>query len=705
MFCAVSEAPKIFVSINGSDLRSVRMAVKKELSRLGCVPVERDRDSDGKEKQTGEIQRIISECAGMVHVAGVCAGPLLPREAGAEQSYAQFEYETAWAENRSIHVFLCADYFPFDPHETEEDEVRRLQRSHREKLMSGGRHFSTVEDAPALLRRIGRLPVGRQKKSGRIKRWLMVGAAVLLLAGIGGGAYWWHQSSLKTVAIRRAGGLEKVRTFLWRLAGDTAAWMHPGEVLTVDQRFRRAAERLAQENQLSPEQFQEALKAFVARVRADKRSTFPDLALAEFAEKQFGRAEAQARATANLERGTGGNASRRRDALLLMGDAQMAQEEFSEASQGYQEAAMLIPEKPLEPWVAAQRRLAWSLWAQGRVPESLALWRKILAAQEAHGAAGSADEARTLGWIAALTQRTGERAEAERSFRRAIEIGEKTLGAENAEVGMWINNLGGLLQDAGRLDEAETLYRRALAIAEKSSGVEHSDVAVRLNNLAGLLQQGGKMVEAEDCFRRALEVDLKALGPEHAHIARRLNNLALFLKSQGRLGEAEPLYRRALAVAESASGPEDVTVAMYANNLALMLQQATRLEEAEPFFRQAVAISEKVQGRDHPDLAAWLNNLGSLLRQMGRIPEAEPMLDQALAIRQKVFGPRHWVTANSLLSLSQLRAAQKRFPEATDLCQQAIAVDEATLGPNHPATKNAQSYLNELKRAAFRAGQ
>ena len=98
-------------------------------------------------------------------------------------------------------------------------------------------------------------------------------------------------------------------------------------------------------------------------------------------------------------------------------------------------------------------------------------------------------------------------------MRRAIEIGEKTIGNDHPDQATrfnnlalllkvrWLNNATALLslltpnspvlQAQGKLDEAEEPTRRALAVWEKALGPDHPQVAKGLNNLAQLLQVHG----------------------------------------------------------------------------------------------------------------------------------------------------------------------------------------------------------------------
>ena len=75
-----------------------------------------------------------------------------------------------------------------------------------------------------------------------------------------------------------------------------------------------------------------------------------------------------------------------------------------------------------------------------------------------------------------------------------------------------LNNLAELLRETNRHAEAEPIYRRALEIWEKSLGADHPDVAQSLNNLALLLQATNRLPEAEPLIRRALKIDETSLG-------------------------------------------------------------------------------------------------------------------------------------------------------------------------------------------------
>jgi tetratricopeptide (TPR) repeat protein len=359
----------------------------------------------------------------------------------------------------------------------------------------------------------------------------------------------------------------------------------------------------------------------------------------------------------------------------------------------------------LEEATSALNQSGIYLKARGAYAEAEPLYRRALAIGEKTLGSEHPDVATRLNNLAGLLRATGRSGEAELLFRRALAIGEKTLGPKHPKVATRLNNLAGLLRATGRSAEAEPLYRRALAIGEKTLGPEHPSVAIWLNNLAGLLEATGRYDEAEPLYRRAVAIGEKTLGPEHPNGATTLNNLAGLLEDTGRYAEAEPLYRRALAICEKTLGPEHPNTAIAYNNLAGLLYGTDRYDEAEPLYRRALAIGEKTLGPEHPDVATRLNNVAGLLRATGRYDEAEPLYRRALAIGEKTPGPEHPNVATTLDNLAGLLEATGRYDEAEPLYRRALAIGEKTLGPEHPNVAATLNNLAELLRATGRSGE
>ena len=62
------------------------------------------------------------------------------------------------------------------------------------------------------------------------------------------------------------------------------------------------------------------------------------------------------------------------------------------------------------------------------------------------------------------------------SVLQVLEMRERTLGQEHAEVAGALNNLAVLLKGMGRFEEAQALYEKSIQIKERALGHAHPQV-------------------------------------------------------------------------------------------------------------------------------------------------------------------------------------------------------------------------------------
>jgi tetratricopeptide (TPR) repeat protein len=259
------------------------------------------------------------------------------------------------------------------------------------------------------------------------------------------------------------------------------------------------------------------------------------------------------------------------------------------------------------------------LRSQGRVAESVPLYRQALAIQPHYTAAHN-----NLG--NALLQ-LGEFAPAAAAYRLAL-----AESPENADIHC---NLGNALRQLGELPEALLESERAIAL--------NPQLSMAHNNLGLLLAQRGQRAEAALSYRRAL-----SLNPAYIEA---LNNLGNVLRELGESREAVALYRRAIELHPQRAESHC--------SLGTVLCELQRLEEAAVSFRQALAL--------HADYAQAHLGLATALRMQGRGSEAEASCRQALALEPK--------NVEALALLGELHADRGRFAEAQQLFHSALAID------------------------------
>ncbi|MEM8997570.1 MAG: tetratricopeptide repeat protein, partial [Acidobacteriota bacterium] len=101
----------------------------------------------------------------------------------------------------------------------------------------------------------------------------------------------------------------------------------------------------------------------------------------------------------------------------------------------------------------------------------------------------------------------GQRGDAEREYRRAIELAEETIGADAAYVAALLTNLSRLLENMGRTEEASALLDRGQGILDRSD--LHGDHLWRLHLhriRAKVLTATGRYAEADALLRPWLPI-------------------------------------------------------------------------------------------------------------------------------------------------------------------------------------------------------
>ncbi|HTV88873.1 MAG TPA: tetratricopeptide repeat protein, partial [Stellaceae bacterium] len=187
---------------------------------------------------------------------------------------------------------------------------------------------------------------------------------------------------------------------------------------------------------------------------------------------------------------------------------------------------------------------------RGRLSESEALYRAILAIEPAH-----AEAAYNLG---VLMQTQGRLPDAIAVYRHAL-----THRPDFAAV---YTNLGAALQDVGQLDDAVAIHRCAVSLGPES--------ALAACNLGAALRAQGNIAEAIAAFRRAL-----ALQPDYDTA---LANLGAALLDQGEAVAALAACRHA-----TAANPRS---ALAQCNLGAACKALNQLDEAEAAYRRALAL-------------------------------------------------------------------------------------------------------------------
>jgi len=454
----------------------------------------------------------------------------------------------------------------------------------------------------------------------------------------------------------------------------------PTRLLTVEERFAAAIEEVAKVKGWTVEEVQQAMDDYARSVRENPHAKAMDRALADFVERKFTSAAAEAVGAAQgfeeqllrAQAEAGESRRRARKAYELAGDAEEAALNHGSALAHYQKALEHTPRAGSpEEWAALQLKLGGCHWDLGIRVEGGGIHSHLQAAVAAYGSALEVYARESLPQAWATTQNNLGNALGDLAGRQEGGEGMGSLRAAVAAYGaalevqtraslpqdwaMTQNNLGVALRDlAGRQEGEEALgslraavaaYRAALEVRTRESlpqawATTQNNLGIALSVLAGR-QEGaeamGSLRAAVAAYRAALEVYTRETLPQDW--AGTQNNLGTALwslagrqegaEAMGSLRAAVAAYRAALEVRTRESLPQDW--AMTQNNLGAALSDLAGRQEGEArrqLLLQSVAAYEgalEIFTRVHyPHYHAMASmNLESTRKLLGGSPPGE----------------------------------------------------------------------------------
>ena len=298
-------------------------------------------------------------------------------------------------------------------------------------------------------------------------------------------------------------------------------------------------------------------------------------------------------------------------------------------------------------------------------------------------------ETRKLSTRSSQLVRIGEYGQALPLAIRAAEIGEKTLGPEDAYAGYLLGQLGRLYSLAGDYRKGEVLLERALAIDEKALGVDHPQTLQALGALGVSYSNRGDYPKAAPLLHQALETSEKTLGAEDPEVAWRLVDLSRLDVDTRDLESTKKDLERALAIAQKTldgDGGDDILISIL-NNLGLAYVYDQDYGHAKPLLSRAVEIGEKAFGPDCPRLALPLQNLAQIAQEnQADFPKALELYSRAEHLLEKDQGAENVRVAAILNNMANIYKSMGQYPKALELHQHVYSILEKQLGPYHRST-------------------
>jgi tetratricopeptide (TPR) repeat protein len=273
-------------------------------------------------------------------------------------------------------------------------------------------------------------------------------------------------------------------------------------------------------------------------------------------------------------------------------------------------------------------------------------------------------------------RQTGQYQAAVTRYREVIKILDSS-GLEPLQLTSALNSLGMTYDDLGQYADAEKNYRRALQVIEVRSGMHSVSRAQVLVNFSGVYFHRGQLTKAETLIREALTIYSDLLPADSMITAVARSCLAQALLQQSHYEEAATVADQALAAFDKKPIERGGYYGICLNTKGSVRWLQRRPAEAVELFEQSVAAMELERGKESPQLLYPLNNLAVARERAGRPEEAVALLSRAMEITRTNLGAEHPIYGDLLMNYANCLSAAGHKAEAKKLKVRAAAILKA----------------------------
>lgn len=312
-------------------------------------------------------------------------------------------------------------------------------------------------------------------------------------------------------------------------------------------------------------------------------------------------------------------------------DVALARAEFLEQQGEWEQAEALLRRTIVERTdrvgprdrrvLRLRNNLALSLGSQGQYEDALTEYQALVAAQEAEDPTHW-EVAAARANLASAAARLGNNELAETEFRAALDLLERTLGADHPRTLLVRGNLAHQWTRQERNTEAEAELRKIISRWEARGSADHPWHVFARTFLSRALYAQGEFEAAETELRAALEIQRRSSGPNHPRVAESRRNLGVILVEMGKTAQAEAELTAALAIQVEAVGPGHPSAILTRSALGHVLALQDRHTEALEHRRAIVDAATSAQGFSAIELSSFESALADSLLALGRVDEA-----------------------------------------------------------------------------------
>lgn len=278
----------------------------------------------------------------------------------------------------------------------------------------------------------------------------------------------------------------------------------------------------------------------------------------------------------------------------------------------------------------------------------------------------------------------GQHEEAHQLFIAQLAIQEAQQDRDQFEIARTLRYLGDVAFRSFRYDEAERRYRRVIEILE-AAGLDHEHLYTdALNGIANVTYTRGRFEAAVPLHREVLARRIKAFGPDHGNVAVSKYCLGTSLSRLGELEEATSLLEDALAIRRRLLGDAHPAIADTLQQLGRIRLAQGDAHGAREYATQALVMLRQLLPEKHSSIASALDLLGKAVGAEGDFETHEKCNREAYEIYAATIGPNSRPAAIALGNISLSLLWQKRYEEAAESHLRALKTFRAALPPDDP---------------------
>lgn len=235
----------------------------------------------------------------------------------------------------------------------------------------------------------------------------------------------------------------------------------------------------------------------------------------------------------------------------------------------------------------------------------------------------------SLGWLYTLW---GKMDEAGQFLQRGWSAAEKGLAPNNPARIRFLDTKASFLTAAGKYSDAERLWKQALEIGEKSYiGQEgkYDEVFLHIGQLYSILHE---YQSAENMFQRFLAVEKQMIRTNMSVRAVVTAELARIYTDEHKYADAESLFSKSIQLLDSERDKVPLSYSLVQSYFGDYYMERSKWRDAEAQYRSALKMRTAMLGDNATDVATSMFSLSKALRKLHRKKEADQYMAQAVAI-------------------------------------------------------------------------